>query len=319
MQVPEGFSVIVIAFDDRHPRPARADLALQLNQRYAERFGISFQLLVRSAHTRKMPACWTRVALVADAHRQASRDPDARGFVIGLHADAVFASLSYDLRQELVEVHPSKAAVVVREALFHESGSTLSSSFFGVRIGPAGEAFLQEWLAGFTPGSWHVENGAWRPLGAASAGDTCEQGRLNHVAAGHADIVCELPQYLLNSAFPRPVTGQQNLVLPGILHCMPWPGEDPGEHEARACAAFRELLAGIPLSDVSKQRLRELEYDEIARTRRLLGRSPKEPPAVVRSHEYAQATASASTSFAVAESSKDASCLRASAAYEVLD
>lgn len=278
-EVPEGFAITVIVFDDRSPRPAYLDLALRVNERYARQFGIRFRHLTRCSHQETLPPYWARVALVADAHREASHDPKARGFVIGLDSDAVIASLSFDLRQELVEVPASKAVVVVREAPFRESGETLCSGFFGVRLGSTGGAFLDDWLARYDATSWRQERGRWR-TDEAWAGDAYEQGQLNHVAGRHCQIMHELPQWVFNSGFPRSVTDhdEEELVLPGILHCTPWPGEEATVREERARCAFQELLDNTLLSNVSIRRLKELQEDELARSAKLLGRPPRHPP-----------------------------------------
>jgi len=277
-EVPEGFSVTVIVLEDRNPPPSYVDVALMLNKRYATKFGINFRLVTRCAHTETMPPFWARVALVAEAHRRASEE-GARGFVLGLDSDAVFASLSYDIRQELVEVPTTKAVVVVREAPFRESGATLCAGFFGIRIGAAGGAFINEWLSRYDPTHWRRDkaNGSWH-TDKHWVGHAYEQGQLNSVANLRQAVVHELPQWVLNSSFPRPFTGQDDLALPGILHCTPYPGESPKAREARAKDAFKELLSCNPLSDICEKNLQRLREDEIARTERLLGRPPKDPP-----------------------------------------
>jgi len=275
-EVPEGFSVTVIVFEDRTPPPAYVDIALRVNERYAAQFGFTFRLVTRCLHTESMPPFWARVALVCDAHRRASDDPSVRGFVVGLDSDAIFSSLSYDFRQELVEVPIDKAVVVVREALFRESGPTLSSGFFGVRLGPTGLGFLDDWLARYDPKRWRRDNGIWRTDDVWS-GDAYEQGQLNRVVASHRAVVHELPQGLLNSGFARSVAGDaQERMLPGILHCTAWPGEPVEARDERARTAFKEILDVAPFSDVSMRTLSRLGEDELARTTKLLGRPPKD-------------------------------------------
>ena len=201
------------------PPPAYLDAALRVNERYAAQFGITLRLITRCVHTETLPPFWARVALVADAHRLASV-ADARGFVIGLDGDAAFASMSYDLRQELVEVLASKAVAVVREAPFRESGTSLSSGFFGVRLGTAGQSFLEDWLAGFDADQWRQWAGRWE-ANSEWAGDTYEQGQLQRVVARHRALVQELPQCLLNSAFPRPLT-EASMHNPQALFFLCW-------------------------------------------------------------------------------------------------